>query len=128
MLKRQQNKEREMMFIDFLWHANDDQETPPPRLLFWSLCREYVLCFSGYRVGYIELRHRQGIQDILCLFVLRTVASVLYTLSLQGPWYGNFSRLLPCQHSFLEYHLMYCNTDTQCSYYTWLTQRQDDPV
>jgi hypothetical protein len=32
-------------------------------------------------------------------FVVRTVASVLYTLSLQGPWYGNFSRELFCQYS-----------------------------
>jgi hypothetical protein len=32
--------------------------------------------------------------------VVRTVASELYTLSLQGPWYGNFSRELFCQYSY----------------------------
>jgi hypothetical protein len=78
-----------MMFIDFLWHVNDYNETPPS-LLFWYLCREYVLCFSGYRVGYIELRHRQDIQDIqdiLCLVSLRAAHSsqcALHTFS-TGP-------------------------------------------
>jgi hypothetical protein len=28
---------------------------------------------------------------------------VLYTISLQGPWYGNFSRELFCQYSYNTY-------------------------
>jgi hypothetical protein len=76
-----------MMFIYFLWHVKDTNETPPA--FCFGLYVVNVSCAFQCTGWGIELRHRHDIQNILCLVSLRAVYSsqgALHTISLErGP-------------------------------------------
>jgi hypothetical protein len=80
----------------------------PPAFLLVFMSRIYLV-LSRVQGGVCRAKTQAGyrISCVLRPLVVRTVASVLYTISLQGPWYGNFSRELFCHYSYSNVHTCY---------------------